>query len=124
MLYEAANSLGDLDAMGLLHITKLPQNLEWLTETHIEMLLVLAQCGEEGLPERKTRKLSTEQADALRMLELRDLVGREYDRFHKPVLLCLTWQGKETVQVVQAYLRYKAQEKSAAHQQGGAQVEK
>lgn len=107
MLYDAANSLGDLDALGLLHVTKLPRELEWLTPIHIEMIFAVARCGEEGMPERKTKRLDVERRDALRMLELRDLLCREYDRFGKPVFLCLTWKGKETLQVLEAVERHR-----------------
>lgn len=108
MLYDTANSLGDLDSLGLLRVTKIPQELSWLAPIHIEMIFEVAECGEEGMRERKTQRLSEEKADALRMLELRDMLYRERDRYGKPVFLCLTWKGQEALQVLRAVERNRA----------------
>jgi len=110
MLYEVANSLGDLDDLGLLRVTKIPQHLEWLTSIQIELIFEVADCGEEGMRERRSRRFSDEKRDALRMLELRDILYRERDRLGKPVFLCLTWQGKEALQVLRAIERNRAKD--------------
>ena len=105
MLYDAATSLGDLDSLGLLRVTKLPRDLSWLTPIHIQMIIEVADCGEEGMRERKTQRFSEEKTDALRMLELRDILHRERDRYGKPAFLCLTWKGKEALEVLRAIER-------------------
>jgi hypothetical protein len=105
MLYENANSLGELDKLGLLKVTKIPTELSWLTPLHIEMILAVGACGEEGMRERRARRFSEEKRDALRMLELRDILYRERDRLGNPVFLCLTWKGQEALQVLQAIER-------------------
>ena len=105
MLYDAANSLGDLDRLGLLRVTKLPPELSWLDPIQTQLIFEVGECGEQGMRERKTQRFSEEKRDALRMLELRDILYRERDRLGKPVFLCLTWKGKETLQVLQAVER-------------------
>lgn len=111
MLYDAATSLGDLDSLGLLRVTKLPQDLSWLTPIHIQMIIEVADCGEEGMRERRTQRLGEEKTDALRMLELRDILHRERDRYGKPVFLCLTWKGKEALEVLRAIERNRGKER-------------
>ncbi|MGC8518957.1 MAG: hypothetical protein ACP5P4_10585 [Steroidobacteraceae bacterium] len=105
MLYDNASSLGELDKLGLLRVTKLPQDLSWLTAVQIELIFAVGECGEEGMRERHTRRLNEEKRDALRMLELRDILYRERDRLGRPVFLCLTWKGQEALQVLQAIER-------------------
>lgn len=105
MLYDAANSLGDLDRLGLLRVTKIPPELSWLDPVQIQLIFEVGECGEQGMRERKTQRFSEEKRDALRMLELRDILYREHDRLGKPVFLCLTWKGKEALQVLQAVER-------------------
>ena len=105
MLYDTAMSLGDLDRLGLLRVTKIPPELSWLTPTQIELIFDVAECGEEGMRERKTQRFSEQKRDALRMLELRDILYRERDRLGKPVFLCLTWRGKEALEVLRAVER-------------------
>ena len=109
MLYESANSLGELDKLGLLRVTKLPPELSWLTPIQMELIREVGGCGEEGMRERRTKRLSEEKRDALRMLELRDILYRERDRLGKPVFLCLTWKGQEALQVLQAIERHRAE---------------
>ena len=107
MLYDAAHSLGDLDALGLLRVTKIPQHLEWLTPVQIELIFEVADCGEQGMRERKAQRYSQEKRDELRMLELRDILYRERDVRGQPVFLCLTWQGKEALEVLRAIKRHR-----------------
>ena len=112
MLYDAANSLGDLDRLGLLRVTKIPQELSWLDPVHIELILEVAECGEQGMRERKTQRFTEAKSDALRMLELRDILYRERDRLGKPVFLCLTWKGKEALQVLRTIERNRTKDRA------------
>lgn len=113
MLYDTAHSLGDLDALGLLRVTKIPQHLEWLTPAQIELIFEVAKCGDQGMRERKARHYSEAKRDELRMLELRDLLYRERDVRGQPVFLCLTWQGKEALEVLEAIKRHSDKDSAA-----------
>lgn len=91
------SALFELDELGILRSTRIPPHLEWLSEDQMHILLAVLFCGEDGLPRRRSNKFDQ---DAVRMLELRDLLQWERDRFGRLSYLCLTWKGEEAAQVL------------------------
>lgn len=104
------SALFELDDLGILRSTKVPPHLEWMTDKQIEVLLAVLMSGEEGMSKRRTKQFD---ADAVRMLELRDYLVWERDRFGRLAFLCLTWKGQEAAQV---FLKIAQHESRAAVQ--------
>ena len=102
------SALFELDTMGILRATKLPAKLEWLNELEITVLLLTLAAGEDGLSRRRVKKMADAGADAVRRLELRDLIKWEHDRFGREAFLTLTWQGDEAAKTLLAVGKHKS----------------
>jgi hypothetical protein len=94
------SALSELDELGILRTTHVPPQLSWLSPLHVQLLISVLTCGEEGMTRRRMRKYSETETDALRQLELRDFLHWERDRFGQLAFLCLTWKGEEAAQTL------------------------
>ena len=94
------DALCEFDEMGILRATQIPPILEWMTGTHIDLLLAVYQCGEEGMSRGRTQPFDEERGDAMRVLELRDYLHWERNRFGRLAFLCLTWKGQEAARLL------------------------
>ena len=94
------SALFEFDELGILRATQVPPKLAWMNGAHIELLLAVYTCGEEGMARGRTRKLDESGADAMRELELRDYLQWERNRFGHFAFLCLTWQGEEAARML------------------------
>lgn len=102
------SALFELDTLGILRATKLPAKLEWLNELDITVLLHTLAAGEDGLSRRRVKKMGEAGADAVKRLELRDLIKWEHDRFGHAAFLVLTWQGDEAAKTLLAVCKNKS----------------
>jgi hypothetical protein len=91
------SALFELDDLGILRSTKIPPRLSWMTLEQIDILLAVLFCGEGGMTRRRAKKFD---AESIRLLELRDYLQWERDRFGRLAFLCLTWKGDEAAQVL------------------------
>lgn len=98
----------ELDAMGLLRATKVPHELDWLTDDEKVILLRLLFCGEEGMHIREVSKIQKTQSgsDAILRIEAFGLAGWERDQLGKQTFLCLTWKGTEAAELVRKVARH------------------
>lgn len=80
-----------------------------LSEAAVQLFLLVAARGPEGLPQSKLPKeLKAKLAEALLPLELQNLVTWERDNRGRPAYLTLTWRGQEAIDA------YRPEKKKAA----------
>ena len=94
------SALFELDDLGILRTTKIPSQFAWMTEMHHQLLVEVLRCGEDGLSRRRMKKMPQDRQEALHMLELRDYLQWERDRFGQLTFLCLTWKGEEAARTI------------------------
>jgi hypothetical protein len=94
------DALFEFDELGILRATQVPPILEWMSATHIDLLIAVYLCGEEGMSRGRTRRFEEVRADAMRALELRDYLHWERNRFGRLAFLCLTWKGQDAARLL------------------------
>src|SRR5579871_2057522 len=92
--------LCEFDALGVLKVTQVPQGLRWMSQGQIELLLALRSYGEGGMTRSRAKKLDRTAEDDTRILELRDYLKWERDRFGRLRTLTLTWKGDEAAEIL------------------------
>lgn len=92
----------ELDALGLLRTTKVPNELDWMTDDEKVLLIRLLFCGEEGMHSREVTKVrkTTAGADAILRMEAYGLANWERDGNGRATCFALTWKGIENAQLV------------------------
>jgi hypothetical protein len=92
----------ELNDLGLLRVTKVPDNLDWMNDEEKVLLIRLLFCGEEGMHSRDVAKIrKTESgADALLRLEAYGLATWERDGNGRATCFALTWKGTENAQLI------------------------
>lgn len=106
----------ELDALGLLRVTKAPPELDWLTDYEKLLMLRLLFCGESGMHSREITKLrKTEQgSDAILRLEAYGMASWERDYSGRQTTLCLTWKGIETADLLKKVAHSENRKQSSA----------
>lgn len=92
----------DLDALGLLRATKVPDELDWLSDEEKVLLLQLLFCGESGMHSREVNRIRKSQSgsDAILRIEAFGLASWERDQHGRQTFFCLTWKGAEAAELV------------------------
>jgi hypothetical protein len=92
----------ELDALGLLRTTKVPSELDWMTDDEKLLLIRLLFCGEDGMHSREVNRVRKTQAgaDAILRLEAYGLANWERDGNGRATSFALTWKGIESAQQV------------------------
>ena len=92
----------ELDALGLLRTTKVPSELDWMTDDEKVLLIRLLYCGEEGMHSREVARVKKTEAgaDAILRLSAYGLADWERDGNGRHTSFALTWKGTEMAQTV------------------------
>jgi hypothetical protein len=92
----------ELDALGLLRTTKVPDALDWMTDDEKLLLIRLLFCGEEGMHSREVNRVRKTQAgaDAIMRIEAYGLANWERDGNGRATTFVLSWKGIESAQLV------------------------
>jgi hypothetical protein len=92
----------ELDALGLLRTTKVPNELDWMTDDEKLLLIRLLFCGEEGMHSREINRLrkTPTGADAVLRMEAYGLANWERDGNGRQTTFSLSWKGIESAQLV------------------------
>lgn len=113
------SELFELDDLGILRTTHLPEKLQSLKDKEIEttLLIELLGAGEEGLTRRHIMKFKQAGEDAAKWLTLRDLAEWQRDRFGKLTFLVITWKGEKTARLLLSVCKHDSQllKSSAEH---------
>lgn len=92
----------ELNDLGLLRVTKVPDALDWINDDEKVLLIRLLFCGEEGMHSREVTKIrkTAAGADALLRLEAYGLATWERDGNGRATCFALTWKGTESAQLI------------------------
>lgn len=88
----------ELDELGILRQTKLPKEYAWLDSLQREFLLS-AYLG-QGTPKRVVQKFKDLNPQAFIEMDVRGLVEWETDKAGRPVVLQLTWKGRDVAEIL------------------------
>lgn len=91
--------------MGILRQTKVPQELVWMTDTEIQLLLAIYVAGDTGLHKTSIAKLVKLAPDSVFNLSVRDLVEWLTDKSGREVSLVPTWKGEEIAKILHQIAR-------------------
>lgn len=89
----------ELETLGILRQTKVPQELGWLTDAEKRCLLMVLASGEGGLHKSQLKKI-LDSATVLARLEFKDFLKWETNRNGTPSSITLTWRGEEIAQLL------------------------
>ncbi len=90
----------ELESLGILRQTKVPQELAWMSDAQKAFVLDLLFAGAEGMHKRDVSKFEKKNPDVIFTLTVRDLANWESDKLGKPTFLVLTWKGEEVAQLL------------------------
>lgn len=90
----------ELEDLGILRQTKLPESLSWLTELEKFIMLELLLCGEEGMHKRRVEKHDKQEPGCILRLDAHGLAQWERDKVGRPMFFTLTWRGDEVAQLL------------------------
>jgi hypothetical protein len=90
----------ELDSLGILRQTKVPQELSWLSDVEKSFLIEILMAGEEGVHKRRVAKVDKEGTDTIFNITIRGLAQWENDKAGRPTFLVLTWKGDEVAQLL------------------------
>jgi hypothetical protein len=85
----------ELDNLGILRQTKVPHELDWMTDDEKRFMLVLLDAGEFGLLKRQVLKELKTQPDLAMRLSAHGLADWGTDRHGKESFFALSNKGEE-----------------------------
>ncbi len=98
----------ELESLGILRQTKLPQELSWMTDAQKQLMLQVMLCGEDGLHKREVARFNKKNEGELVTLEFKDYLRWESDKAGKPTFLVLTWKGDEVAKLLMQVARHES----------------
>lgn len=108
----------DLDRLGVLRQTSVPEEFDWMTDSEKRFMLTLLTAGDEGVHKRvvlKEEKLS--EYLSLR-LSAHGLAYWERDKNGREMFFVLTWKGEEAAKTLMQIAR-NVSRKTARHSHVG-----
>lgn len=90
----------ELQSLGILLQTKVPRELQWMTDNEKQVVLQVFMAGESGLNKSGIKTITKKHPDSIFNLEVRGLVEWLSDKAGRPVALACTWKGDEIAKVL------------------------
>jgi len=106
----------ELETLGILRQTKVPTELNWMTDAEKQFMMMLLMAGEEGLHKRDVTKFQKKHADAVFNLDVRGFTNWETDKTGRPMFVVMTWKGEEAAKVLLHVAKHESRKASAAIQ--------
>lgn len=89
-----------LESLGILRQTKVPPEMDWLTDGEKLFMLTLLQAGEEGVHKRLVAKEEKKHPELAMRLFAHGLAQWERDRNGHLVFFAITHRGEEVAQTL------------------------
>lgn len=104
----------ELETLGILRQTKIPQELSWMSDGQKLLMLQLLMAGEDGLHKREVVKFEKKNPDKLLDLEVRGFVQWETDKAGRPMFLTVAWKGEDAAKLLMQIARNESRKTAAA----------
>jgi len=108
----------ELEALGILRQTKVPPELDWMTDGEKRFMLALLDAGDEGIHKRIVAKEERQNEFLSLKLSAHGLATWERDKNGREMFFTLTWKGDEVAKLLLTIARNAsrrpAQEREAA----------
>lgn len=88
----------DLDSLGILRQTTLPNDFDWMSEADKQLVLDLHFAGEDGLSKSYVSKWDKKNPESSLRLTSRSIADWETDKRGQPARLILNWKGQDVAQ--------------------------
>lgn len=90
----------ELEHLGILRQTKVPRELEWMTENEKSLVLELYLAGEGGVHKTQIAQVEKKAPDTVFNITVRDLAEWLTDKAGRPIALVLAWKGEEIAKLL------------------------
>ena len=90
----------ELESLGILRQTKIPDYLDWMTDDEKRFMLLLYEAGEGGLHKRVVISEEKRSADLALRLTAYNVAYWERDKFGREMYLTLTYKGQEAAELL------------------------
>ena len=85
----------ELESLGILRATRIPENLAWVDADTLCLLLQMLAAGEEGVHKRVVEKFRKAHEETLVRLEMSEFAQWQRDKCGREMFFALTWKGQE-----------------------------
>jgi hypothetical protein len=90
----------DLESLGILRQTKVPSQLDWMTDSEKHFMLFLLTAGEFGVHRRYVTKEEKKSPELSSRLSANGMADWHRDRSGKEMFFTLSLKGEETAQLL------------------------
>lgn len=104
----------ELETLGILRQTKVPSELNWMSDAEKQLTLILLMAGEGGLHKRDVRKFEKNNPNVLLNLDMRNYVAWETDQNGRPMFMVLTWKGEEVAKQLLQVAKHESRKAASA----------